>query len=112
MPNLRIFGLEFENIIVMTQITVLEFVLLQSFVQRLKFQNLDQQCLILVFLGWNLKTILPYLKSAPSNLSDCKNFTKKQKCLNLGPKMCNSGIFGPEFKKNIVIFEISTLEFV
>ena len=34
MPNLRIFELEFENNIVMIQITVLEFVLLQRFVQK------------------------------------------------------------------------------
>ena len=34
MPNLRIFGWELENIIVMFQISVLEFVLLQSFVQK------------------------------------------------------------------------------
>ena len=34
MPNLRIFGLEFENTIVMFQISVREFVLLQSFVQK------------------------------------------------------------------------------
>ena len=42
-----------------------------------------------VFLNWNLKTILSYLKSAPSNLSNCKisrknkNMTKiwDQKCL-------------------------------
>ena len=51
MPNLRIFGQEFQNNIVMIQITVLEFVLLQSFVQKQKFQNLDQKCLILVFFG-------------------------------------------------------------
>ena len=51
MPNLRIFGREYENIIVMIQITVHEFVLLQSFVQKQKFQNLDQKCLILVFFG-------------------------------------------------------------
>ena len=40
------------------------------------------------------------------------NFAKKQKCLNLGPKMCDSGIFRLEFEKSIVIFEISTREFV
>ena len=34
MPNLGIFGLEFENIIVTFQIIVLEFVLLQSLVQK------------------------------------------------------------------------------
>ena len=49
-------------------------------------------------------------------------FAEKQKCLNLGPKMSYwvflkkkmpyLGIFGLEFENNIVIFEISTLEFV
>ena len=34
MPNLCIFGLEFQNIIVMFQISVLEFVMLQNFVQK------------------------------------------------------------------------------
>ena len=34
MPNLCIFGLEFENIIAMFQISVLEFVLLQNLVQK------------------------------------------------------------------------------
>ena len=34
MPNLGILGLEFENIIVMFQISVLEFALLQSLVQK------------------------------------------------------------------------------
>ena len=57
--------------------------------------------------------LLSYLKSAPSNLSNCKFREKKpQKCLNLGPKMCNTEFFGLEFEKNIVIFEITTLEFV
>ena len=40
------------------------------------------------------------------------NFTKKQKCLNLGPEMPDLSIFGLELESNIVIFEISTLEFV
>ena len=71
MPNLRIFGLEFENIILMFQIIVLEFVLMQSLVQKFI-------CLILVFLGWNLKKLLSYLKSAPSSLSDYK-FREKNK---------------------------------
>ena len=41
-----------------------------------------------------------------------QNFTKKQKCLNLGPKILDLGIFGLEFKHKIVIFEFSTLEVV
>ena len=35
---------------------------------------------------------------------------KKQKCLNLGPRMPYLGIFRVEFQKTNVIFEISTLE--
>ena len=34
MPNLRIFGLEFENTIVIFEISVPEIVLLQSLVQK------------------------------------------------------------------------------
>ena len=41
-----------------------------------------------------------------------QSFAKKQKCLNLGPKLPYLGIFGVEFQKTIVIFEISTLKFV
>ena len=40
-----------------------------------------------------------------------QKLAKKQKCLNLGPKMPYSDIFGLEFQKTIVKFEISTLEF-
>ena len=51
-----------------------------------------------------------------------QNFVKKQKCLNLRPKISYLGIFdqkclnwvflGKDFKKTIVRFEISTLKFV
>ena len=54
MSHLGIFGLEFENNIVIFEISTLEFVKLQ-------------------------------------------NFAKKQKCLNLGPKIPHLGIFGLEF---------------
>ena len=37
---------------------------------------------------------------------------KKQKCLNLGAKICYLGIFVLEFENNVVIFEGSTLKFV
>ena len=43
------------------------------------------------------KKILPCFKSAPSNLSNCKILQKKQKCLNLGPKVPYLGIFGLKF---------------
>ena len=53
----------------------------------------DQKSLISVFLGWNLKTTLSYMKSAPST------------------KMPDLGIFGLEFENNVLIFEICTLKF-
>ena len=39
MPDLRIFGLELQNNIVVYEISTLEFVLLQSFVQKQKSLN-------------------------------------------------------------------------
>ena len=39
------------------------------------------------FPGWNFKKPLSYLKSTPSNLSNCKILQKKQKYLNLEPKI-------------------------
>ena len=44
-------------------------------------------------------------------MSNCK-ISQKNKSLTLSPKMSYLGIFGLEFQKTIVIFEISTLEFV
>ena len=41
--------------------------------------------------------LLSYLKSAPSNLPICKISQKKQKYLNLRPKIPDLGIFRPEF---------------
>ena len=62
-------------------------------------------------LGLEFKKLLSYMKSAPSNLSNCKISQKKQKSLNLGPKMPYLGIFWLEFEKIIVIFDITTTEF-
>ena len=69
MPDLAIFGLEFENNIVIFEMSTLKSVYLQ-------------------------------------------NFTKKQKCLTLGPKVPDLGILGLIFENNIVIFEINTQEFI
>ena len=52
------------------------------------------------------------MKSTPLEIALLQNFAKKQKCLNLGPKMPDLGIFGLEFENNIAIFEITTLKFV
>ena len=58
------------------------------------------------------KKLLSYLKLAPSNLSKWKISQQKLGCLNLGAKMPYLGIFELEFQNTIVIFEISTLQFV
>ena len=55
-----------------------------------------------------MKIILSYLKSAPSNLPNCKILGKKLKGLTLGPKMAYLDIFGLEFENNIIIFETNT----
>ena len=59
----------------------------------------DQKCLIWVFLGRNLKITLLYLKSAPSNLSNCKIW-----CYAL------FGYFWARVLKNYCLIWISTLK--
>ena len=72
----------------------------------------DQECLICLFLGKNfLKNYCRIWNQHPQICLIAK-FLKKQKCLNLGPKISFLGIFGLGFENNIVIFEISTLEIV
>ena len=64
---------------------------------------------------WNiiLKKLLWYLKTAPSNLSECKILQKKKKkSLILGLKMSYLGFSRLDFKKAIGKFEISILEFI
>ena len=70
-----------------------------------------QNCLIWVFLGKNCRKTVVIFKISTLKFVYLQNFTKK-KCLNLGPKMPDLGILGPEFKNNIAIFEISPLKFV
>ena len=47
----------------------------------------DQIRLIWVFLGKNIKTTIVRYEISTFNFVYLQNFTKKQKCLNLGPKM-------------------------
>ena len=65
MADLGIFGLEFENNIVIFEINTLKFVQLQNFAEKQKCLNLgpdmpylgsfDQKCLIWVVLGNNFR---------------------------------------------------------
>ena len=91
MPNMHIFGLEFENIIAMFQNSILEFVLLQSLVQKEKSLNFGPKNA----LFWNFWAGIwkkSYLKSAPSNLSNCK-FREKRKIPKYGTKNVWFGYF-------------------
>ena len=58
----------------------------------------------LSFLDWHLKNYC--------HIWNAYKISKMLKCLYLGPKLLYLGIFGLEFENNIIIFEISTLEFV
>ena len=72
----------------------------------------DQKCVIWVFLDNNFKRTIVIFEISTLKVVYFQNFAKKQKCLNLGPKMPHLGIFGLEFEKANVLFEISTLKFV
>ena len=79
MANLRIFWTGIENIIAMFQISIFEFVLSQSLLQKLKSLNLGPKMPYFGTFGLEFeKKLLLYLKSASSNLSDCK-FREKTK---------------------------------
>ena len=46
-----------------------------------------------------------------TKMRKCIILLKNKKCLHLGPKIGDLGIFGMEFEKNFIIFEINTLKF-
>ena len=95
---------------------------LQNFVKKQKCLNLrpkmsylgifDQKCLNWVFLGKDFKKTIVRFEISTLKFVYLQNFTKKEKCLNLGPKMSDLCIFELEFENNIVILEVSTLGFV
>ena len=62
----------------------------------------SKKCLIWVFLSDNA-LFVDFL---------AENLSRKLKCLNVGPEMPDLRIFNLKLENNIVIFEISTLEFV
>ena len=65
-----------------------------------------------VLFGYFWARIIVLFEISTLDFIKLKNFLKRWKCLNLGPKMLYLGILMLEFQKTIVIFEISTLEFV
>ena len=57
----------------------------------------DQKCLIWVILGKTFRKTIVIFEISTVKVVCLQYFTKKQKCLNLGPKMPYLGIFGLEF---------------
>ena len=99
-------GKKFRKTIVIFEISTLKFVSLKNFTEKQKCLNLGQKYLIYVFLDWNLKTILSYLKSTPSNLSNCK-ISRENKNACIWDQRCFIWVF---LTKN-TIFLFFRLEF-
>ena len=87
MPYLAIFGLEFENNIVIFEISTLVFAKLQTFAEKQKYLNLgpkmpylnifDKKYLILVFSGYNLKKAIALFEFSTLEFVKLQNFGKK-----------------------------------
>ena len=88
MSDLCIFRLEFENNMVIFEISILEFTLLKDFAEKQKYLNLLPKIPYLGIFAKNAilgyfwadvsKMLLSFLKSAPSNLSNCKILWKNK----------------------------------
>ena len=92
MVYLGIVELEFEKTNVIFEIKTLEFGELQN-LEIKEGLNLGQKIPYLDIFGLKIKKKVLYLKWALSNLSNCKIFQRKEKCLNLGPKIPDLSVF-------------------
>ena len=112
MPGLDIFGLEFGNNLAIFEISTLKFLILQIFRKKQKSLNLRPKMPYLgifeknALFGYFWGRIVVKKTIAIFELSTLKfaylhNFMEKQKCLNLGPKMNDVGIFGLKFKTTL-----------
>ena len=92
----------------MFETSTLKLVIMQSFKWNRERQVLDEHCLIWVFLDWDLKKLLPYLKSV-SLIFFRPKFRVKIKIYNFGTKIALTGYLWAGIWKTVVIFEINTL---
>ena len=84
------------------------FLICEFSCKNTKYLHLGQKLFIRVLFDWNSKKSLSFLKSTPW-ISVSAKFGAKQKCLNLGSKIPDLGIFWLEVENNIAIIEISSL---
>ena len=103
MPYLGIFWLEFENNIVIFEISTLDLGKLWIFEKKTKMFEFGTKNALFGYF-WARISTLEFVK--------LQNFVKKSKCVNFEPKMTYLSSFGLEFWNTIAKFEICTLEFV
>ena len=75
------------------------------------FGFLTKNTLFGLLFGKNCQKIVAIFEISTLKFACLQNFTKTQKCLNLGTKRPDLGSFGVELEDNLIIFEINTLEF-
>ena len=64
----------------------------------------------IALFGLGIENTIVTIKISVLKFAEMHDFVQQKKCLNLGPKIPYLGIFGMEFEKGFVIFEI-TLQF-
>ena len=78
------FWQKFEKLIVILEINVFEFFILQSLLQRKKSLNSESK---IVLLGLELENNIVVFEISALKFVQLQNFVKEQKCLKMGPKM-------------------------
>ena len=96
-PGFRVLGLEIENIIVIFEISVLEFVLLQSLVQMKIFKFGTKNALFGYFWAGIWKWYCHIWNQHPPICLTAKPRKKKKKKPKYGPKNDILGIFDPKY---------------
>ena len=94
-------GRDFENFILIFEINTLKLAYFQNLTNKLKCLTLGAEIPETTEMFWNrnLKTVLSYLKSTPSNLSTWKIWQRKQNRVNLDSKICYFAFFGWNLKQ-------------
>ena len=102
MLYLGIFGLDFEKVIAIFEISVLEFALWQNVVQKRKSLKLTPKMSGLRLLGMEFESLIVKFEINVLKFILLQSLVQKQTSLNLRPKMLYLGIFGLKFENNIV----------
>ena len=110
MPYLGVLGLEFYKTIIIFEIRTLKFVKLQNLGPKMPYWTFLTKSALFGYFRQELKKNYCQISNQHPQICIFAKLLRKR-CLNLGPKISYLGIFGLEFSKTIVIFEIRTLKF-